>query len=212
MNRIKSDYSLFLSSNILINHYRIFSIMKYLIVGLGNPGATYKNTRHNIGFDIVDFLANEFNVVFATESLGEIAEFRFKGRTFILLKPNTFMNRSGKAVRHWLTKKKIEKENLLVVLDDIHLELGQIRLRGKGSDGGHNGLKDIDQLTGGNNYARLRVGIGNNFSKGKQADFVLGNWAPEEEKLLPEIIENAAETVKSFCTIGLQRAMSAHNK
>lgn len=186
--------------------------MKYLIVGLGNPGATYKNTRHNIGFDIVDFLADEFNVVFATESLGEIAEFRFKGRTFILLKPNTFMNRSGKAVRHWLTKKKIEKENLLVVLDDIHLELGQIRLRGKGSDGGHNGLKDIDQLTGGNNYARLRVGIGNNFSKGKQADFVLGNWAPEEEKLLPEIIENAAETVKSFCTIGLQRAMSAHNK
>lgn len=186
--------------------------MKYLIVGLGNPGSEYKHTRHNIGFDVVDFLANENKVSFAIESLGEVAEFRFKGRTFVLLKPNTFMNLSGKAVRYWLTKKKIEKDHLLVVLDDLHLELGQIRLRGKGSDGGHNGLKDIDQLTGGNNYARLRIGIGNDFPKGRQADFVLSNWSAAEEDLLPEIIKKAAEAVKSFGTIGLQRAMTAHNQ
>ena len=133
--------------------------MKYLIVGLGNMGAEYDNTRHNIGFEVVDHLAKAFEVNFKDDQLGDIAEFKFKGRTFVLLKPSTYMNRSGKAVRYWLQKKKIQKENLLVILDDLNLPFGNLRLRGKGSDGGHNGLKDIDQMLGGNKYARLRFGF-----------------------------------------------------
>jgi PTH1 family peptidyl-tRNA hydrolase len=186
--------------------------MKYLIVGLGNVGSDYENTRHNVGFEVVDLLAEEFEVSFSTETLGDLAEFRHKGRTFILLKPNTFMNRSGKAVRHWLTKKKVDKDRLLVIMDDLNLDFGKIRLRGKGSDGGHNGLKDIDQMTGGNNYARLRIGIGNDYPKGRQVDYVLGEWSEAQKDQLPELLKQAAETVKSFGTIGLQRAMTAHNK
>ena len=186
--------------------------MKYLIVGLGNMGAEYDNTRHNIGFDVVDALAKEFDVPFKDDSLGDLAQFKHKGRTFILLKPSTYMNRSGKAVRHWMTKKKIEKPNILVIVDDMNLEFGTLRLRGKGSDGGHNGLKDIDQMTGGNNYARIRFGIGNDFSKGRQVDFVLGKWDNDEQDKLPEIIKRAADGVKKFGTIGLSHTMTELNK
>jgi len=186
--------------------------MKYLIIGLGNMGAEYDNTRHNIGFDVVDALAKEFDVKFKDDSLGDLAEFKHKGRTFILLKPSTYMNRSGKAVRHWMTKKKIEKSNILVVVDDKNLDFGTLRLRGKGSDGGHNGLKDIDQMTGGNNYARIRFGIGNNFGKGRQVDFVLGKWDSKEQEELPAIIKRAADGVKKFGTIGLSYTMTELNK
>lgn len=186
--------------------------MKYLIAGLGNMGAEYDGTRHNIGFDIVDILAREFEVKFKNDSLGDIAEFKHKGRTFILLKPSTFMNRSGKAVRYWMQKKKILPENLLVIIDDLNINFGVQRLRGKGSDGGHNGLKDINQMLGTNSYARLRIGIGNNYAKGRQANFVLGQWSKEEGEKLPEIYKNATDAVKAFGTIGLSRAMTASNK
>ena len=185
--------------------------MKYLIAGLGNMAPEYDDTRHNIGFEVVDCLAKEFGVVFKNDTLGDLAEFKHKGRTFVLLKPSTYMNRSGKAVRHWLTKKNIKKENLLVVLDDLNLPFGKMRLRAKGKDGGHNGLKDIDQMTGGNNYARLRIGIGNGFSKGRQVDYVLGKWSGEEAEKLPEIIKKAAEGVKAFGTLKLAFAMNQVN-
>ena len=185
--------------------------MKYLIAGLGNMGAEYDQTRHNVGFEVMDYLAREFDAEFKTETLGDLAEFRHKGRTFVLLKPSTYMNRSGKAVRYWMQKLKIPKSRLLVVVDDINLPLGKIRLRGKGSPGGHNGLKDIDQMTGGNNYARLRIGIGDEFSKGRQVDYVLGEWSEAEKEALPNILKRAAETVKSFATIGLQHTMSQYN-
>jgi len=186
--------------------------MKYLIAGLGNMGADYDGTRHNIGFDIVDALADEFDVKFKTENLGDLATFKHKGRTFVLLKPSTYMNRSGKAVRYWLEKHKINKENLLVVMDDLNLDFGQVRLRGKGKNGGHNGLKDIDSMTGGNNYARLRIGVGDNFPKGRQVDFVLGQWSKKEGEELPNIIKHSKEAVKAFGTIGLAHAMSGFNK
>lgn len=186
--------------------------MKYLIAGLGNMGAKYDGTRHNIGFDVVDHLAKEFGVSFRNDTLGDIASFRHKGRTFILLKPSTYMNRSGKAVRYWLQKEKIQQSNLLVVMDDLNLPFGKQRLRGKGSDGGHNGLKDIDQTLGGNKYARLRFGIGNDFYPGQQVDYVLGEWSAEQRKELPELIAYAAETVKAFGTIGLSHAMNQYNK
>ncbi len=185
--------------------------MKYLIVGLGNIGKEYEHTRHNIGFDIVESLADDFDVSFETESLGEVAEFRHKGRTFILLKPSTYMNLSGKSVRYWLQKKKIEQKNLLVIVDDLNLDFGKQRLRGKGSDGGHNGLKNINEVLGTSKYARLRVGIGNSFSKGKQVDYVLGKWEDEEKEQLEEIISQAKEIIKSFATIGLARTMNQFN-
>lgn len=186
--------------------------MKYLIVGLGNMGAEYDNTRHNIGFDAVDLLAKEFDVEFKNDQLGDLAQFKFKGRTFILLKPSTFMNLSGKAVRYWLQKHKINKPNLLVIVDDLNLPFGAQRLRGKGSDGGHNGLKDIDRMCGGNNYARLRIGIGRGHAKGGQVGFVLGEWNSEEQDKLGDILKYAGETVKSFATIGLAHTMSKYNK
>lgn len=186
--------------------------MKYLIAGLGNIGAKYDNTRHNIGFDVVDHLAKSKDVSWKTDNLGDIAQLKYRGRTFILLKPSTYMNRSGKAIRYWLQKEKIEKQNLLVVLDDLNLPFGKQRLRGKGKDGGHNGLKDIDQMLGGNNYARLRLGIGDTFSRGKQVDFVLGEWESQEQDLLPEIIAYAADTALSFGAIGLNHTMSQFNK
>lgn len=185
--------------------------MKYLIAGLGNMGAEYDNTRHNVGFEVVDYLAREFDAEFKTETLGDLAEFRHKGRTFVLLKPSTYMNRSGKAVRYWMQKLKIPKNRLLVVVDDINLPFGRLRLRGKGSPGGHNGLKDIDQVTGGGNYARLRIGIGDEFSQGRQVDYVLGKWTGKEKEILPDILKRAAETVKSFATIGLQHTMNQYN-
>ena len=185
--------------------------MKFLIAGLGNMGAEYEDTRHNIGFAVADALAREFDASFKSENLGDIAEFRHKGRTFILLKPSTYMNRSGKSVRYWLQKHNIPKENLLVIVDDIALPFGKLRLRGKGSPGGHNGLKDIDQMLGGGDYARLRIGIGDNFSRGRQVDYVLGEWSAEEREALPELLQRAGEAARSFATIGLQHAMNQFN-
>ena len=185
--------------------------MKYLIVGLGNMGAEYDGTRHNVGFAVVDFLAKEKEVEFKDDNLGDLAEIKYKGRTFVLLKPSTYMNLSGKAVRYWLQKKKIQPENLLVVVDDLNLPFGKLRLRGKGADGGHNGIKDINQMIG-SKYARLRIGIGNDFSKGRQSDFVLGKWSSEEQDALPNILKEAAAIVKSFGAIGLGRTMGQYNK
>ena len=175
-------------------------------------GAKYDGTRHNIGFEVVDLLAKDAGAEWKHEHLGDVCEVKHRGRTLVLLKPSTYMNLSGKAVRYWLQKKKIEKSNLLVVLDDLNLDFGGQRIRAKGSDGGHNGLKDIDQVTGGNNYARLRVGIGNGFSKGRQVDFVLGEWTNEEMEKLPEILKHAADTAKSFAAIGLQHTMNKFNR
>jgi len=186
--------------------------MKYLIVGLGNMGADYDHTRHNIGFEVVDALAKAFEIEFKNDHLGDVAEFKHKGRTFVLLKPSTFMNRSGKAVRYWQQKLKIQPENLLIVLDDLNLPFGKQRLRSKGNDGGHNGLKDIDAILGNNNYARLRLGIGNEFKEGRQVDYVLGEWNKEEAEQLPDILKYASDTIKSFGTIGLERTMNEFNK
>ncbi len=186
--------------------------MKYLVVGLGNIGGEYDNTRHNIGFDVVDYLADQHEGKWKTDTLGDVCEIKHKGRTIVLLKPSTYMNRSGKAVNYWMTKKKIQKENLLVIVDDLHLDLGKLRLRAKGSDGGHNGLKDIQQVLGGSNYPRLKFGIGNDFHSGQQVDFVLGKWTNEEKDPLQKMIKKAAEASKSFATIGIKFTMEQFNR
>ncbi len=186
--------------------------MKFLIAGLGNIGSDYEGTRHNVGFDVVDELAKEFGVAFKFDNQAFMTEFKHKGKTFVLIKPTTYMNLSGKAVRYWLTKLNIPKENLLVVLDDLALPFGKQRLRPNGSDGGHNGLKNIDLVLGTNQYARLRIGIGNDFGKGRQVDYVLGKWTTEETAKMPELLKYAAETVKAFGTIGIQFTMSQFNK
>ena len=185
--------------------------MKYLIVGLGNIGAEYAATRHNIGFKVLDALAEASNTVFSSQRYGSVAELKHKGRTFILLKPSTYMNLSGKAVSYWLKAEKIPQENLLVVVDDIALPFGTIRIRAKGSDGGHNGLKNIAELLGTNAYARLRFGIGGDFPKGMQIDYVLGEWTKEEAAALPERTKVAAEAIKAFGTIGLEQTMNQFN-
>ncbi len=185
--------------------------MKYLIAGLGNMHPDYNATRHNIGFEIVDFLANELGISFKNDQLADVAEGKYKGRSLILIKPSTYMNLSGKSVRYWMQKKKVKKENLVVIVDDKNLDFGQIRLRKKGSDGGHNGLKDVNNFIGAD-YARLKVGIGNNFPKGRQVDFVLGKWSDKEVDGLRTIIPQASDTVKSFCAIGIDRAMNEVNK
>lgn len=184
--------------------------MKFLIVGLGNPGPKYEDTRHNIGFRVVEKMAGdaEWDAV----SHGQLAKVKHRGKQLFLLKPDTFMNLSGKAVRYWLQKEKIDKKNLLVVMDDLHLDFGRIRLRGKGSDAGHNGLKSIDNLTGGNNYARLRCGIGSNFHPGQQADYVLSEWTSEEWPGLPDFLTALAEAAFSFCAHGLSNTMNKFNK
>lgn len=185
--------------------------MKYLITGLGNIGDEYSNTRHNVGFMVLDALAKASNIAFADARYGFVAQFKHKGRTFVLLKPSTYMNLSGKAVNYWLQKENIRLENLLVVVDDIALPLGAIRLRPKGSDGGHNGLKNINEVLGTQDYARLRFGIGNGFSRGRQVDYVLGEWTDEEMKPLPERLALAGEAVIAFGTIGIERTMNLYN-
>lgn len=184
---------------------------KFLIVGLGNIGDKYTNTRHNIGFKILDEVAEENNVTFETEKLGDIASFRFKGRTFILLKPSTYMNLSGKAVKYWMDKENISVENLLVVTDDVHIDFGTIRLKGKGSAGGHNGLKDIQEKLNTQQYPRFRFGVGANYSKGRQADFVLGEWSKEETSLLIERLPTSAKVISSFGTAGMANTMNTFN-
>ena len=207
---LKKIIKLFNASSVIDEALSYPDDMKYLIVGLGNIGAEYHNTRHNIGFDVLDTLAEKVEVEFKTDKLGDVAEFKYKGRFFILLKPSTYMNLSGKAVNYWMQKKKIQKENLLVIVDDLNISFGKIRLRGKGSDGGHNGIKDINQTIG-SKYARLRFGIGDEFSKGKQIDFVLGKWSDNEQAQLSEVIEKSTEAIKSFGTIGLANTMNNFN-
>ena len=186
--------------------------MKYLITGLGNIGYEYEGTRHNIGFDVVDFLCKNLEGEWRSDHHGELAEVKFKSRVLVLLKPNTYMNLSGKAIRYWLQKEKIQVENSLVICDDLNLDFGKQRLRAKGSDGGHNGLKSIQELLGTDAYPRLRVGVGNNFPKGRQVDFVLGKWSEDERAELPHVLARATETVKAFATIGLERAMNTAAK
>ena len=184
---------------------------KYLIAGLGNIGAEYVNTRHNIGFKIVDRLAQQEGAQFETAKLGAIAEVKIKGRTLILLKPNTYMNLSGKAVKYWLDKENIPKENLLVVTDDLNLSFGTIRIKAKGSDGGHNGLKSIQQALNTSEYARFRFGISDEFKKGQQVDYVLGEWNEDEKAKLSERLDTSSEAIKSFALAGLNNTMNAYN-
>ena len=184
---------------------------KFLIVGLGNIGAEYVNTRHNIGFKAVDFLAKKEGISFETVKLGALAQYKFKGRTYLLLKPNTYMNLSGKAVQYWMEKEKIPLENIMVITDDLNLSFGTIRIRKKGSDGGHNGLKSIQATLNTTEYARFRFGISDEFKKGKQVDYVLGEWNEAEKTALPERLELASEIIKSFGTAGLENTMSAFN-
>ena len=184
---------------------------KYLLVGLGNIGAKYDNTRHNIGFEVLDVLAKKQGISFESAKLGAVSRFRHKGRMYILLKPSTFMNLSGKAVRYWLTKEKIPTENLLVICDDLSLPVGTLRMKPKGGAGGHNGLQNIQDLLGTSVYPRLRFGIGNHFSKGRQSDFVLGEWKESERKIIDKRIEKAADAILSFGTAGLNNTMNGFN-
>jgi PTH1 family peptidyl-tRNA hydrolase len=186
--------------------------MKFLVVGLGNPGEKYANTRHNIGFKVLDQLATEHDSRFQLDRHAEVAEIKIKGRTLVLIKPTTYMNLSGKAVNYWLQYEKIGRENLLVVTDDIALPYGKLRLKGKGSDGGHNGLKDIQAVLQSPEYARLRFGVGSEFTKGRQADYVLGEWSSEEQEQLAKHIQKAAHCVESFVRIGLNLTMTEFNK
>lgn len=186
--------------------------MKYLIVGLGNIGAEYAETRHNIGFNVLDALAEASNTVFTTARYGDVAEVKYKGRTLILLKPSTYMNLSGKAVRYWMEAEKIERENLLVISDDIALPFGTLRMRPKGSAGGHNGLKSISELLESEEYARMRFGVGGDFARGHQVDYVLGEWSEEDRKAMPERLKLFCEAILSFTTIGMERTMNLFNK
>lgn len=186
--------------------------MKYLIVGLGNIGAEYAETRHNIGFKVLDALAEASNTSFSTQRYGDVAELKHKGRTLILLKPSTYMNLSGKAVRYWMDAEKIAPENLLVVSDDIALPFGTLRMRPKGSAGGHNGLKSIAELLGSEDYARMRFGVGGDFARGHQVDYVLGGWSDEELKALAERLKLFGDAILSFTTIGMERTMNLFNK
>lgn len=185
--------------------------MKYLVVGLGNIGSEYEGTRHNIGFEVVDALAKDAGASFVLERHAFYALVKHKGRQLHLIKPTTYMNLSGSAVRYWLQNLQIEKSNMIVVVDEIALPFGKIRLRGTGSDGGHNGLRHINEVLQSQQYPRLRFGIGNNFQKGRQVDYVLGRWSPEERKDLPLAISKAVEAISGFVTIGLERTMNLYN-
>jgi len=189
----------------------IDSDMKYLIAGLGNMHPDYDGTRHNVGFEVVDLIAQDHNGQFKNDTLGDIAMIKHKGRQIYLLKPSTYMNLSGKSVRYWIQKLKIPVSNALVVVDDINLDFGTLRLRGKGAHGGHNGLKDIEKMLGTNKYSRLRVGIGNEFGRGQQVDYVLGQWTSEEMDQLGEILSRSSEACLSFCSIGLSHTMNKYN-
>ncbi len=184
---------------------------KFLIVGLGNIGEKYEDTRHNIGFKLLDHFAEKEALTFETQKLGDLTTYKLKGRTFIFLKPNTYMNLSGKAVQYWLTKEKIPLENLLVITDDLNLPFGSIRVKTKGSDGGHNGLKDIQLKLNTAKYNRFRFGISDAFSKGRQVDYVLGTWSAEEQAQLPERLDVGIALVKSFGLAGVQLTMNSYN-
>lgn len=184
---------------------------KFLIVGLGNIGEKYHNTRHNIGFKVLDYLAEKEEATFETVKLGDVTTIKVKGRTLILLKPSTYMNLSGKAVKYWLEKEKIPIENLLIITDDLNLPFGTLRLKTKGSDGGHNGLKDIQDKLQTTKYNRFRFGISDTFSKGRQVDYVLGEWNDEENSKLEERLKISAELIKSFALAGVSNTMNQFN-
>jgi PTH1 family peptidyl-tRNA hydrolase len=186
-------------------------VKKFLITGLGNPGTEYENTRHNIGFKVLDALAGASNIFFASQRYAQRAEFKLKGRTFVLIKPTTFMNLTGKAVRYWMETEKVALENTLIVTDDIALPYGTLRMRTKGSDGGHNGLKDIIAVLGTTSFTRLRIGIGNEFNRGQQVDYVLGEWSVAEKGDLADVMKRAGEMVVSFGLAGPQNTMNAYN-
>jgi PTH1 family peptidyl-tRNA hydrolase len=185
--------------------------MKYLIIGLGNPGAKYENTRHNIGFKVLDKLASLSNISFSADRYAAAAEVKFKGRNLVLIKPNTFMNLSGKAVNYWMQNTKIDAANMLVITDDISLPLGVLRMRKKGSDGGHNGLKNIQAVLGNSNYPRLRFGVGDDFSRGKQVEYVLDDFSVEDNTTMNNRMEMAVKMIQAFATIGIEYAMSDFN-
>ena len=186
--------------------------MKYLIVGLGNIGEEYKNTRHNIGFTVLDAMALASNIFFTDKRYGSVCHTKYKGRELVLLKPSTYMNLSGNSVSYWLKKENVPLENMLVIVDDLALPTGTIRMRPKGSDGGHNGLAHISNILATSEYARIRIGIGNGFSKGKQVDYVLGKWEPEEITIMEKRISIVVEMIRSFAFTGLERTMTAFNK
>ncbi|NND77308.1 MAG: aminoacyl-tRNA hydrolase [Flavobacteriales bacterium] len=185
--------------------------MKYLIAGLGNIGPEYHDTRHNIGFSVLDELCATQEIKMEPGRYGDLAKYKFKGRTLILLKPSTYMNLSGNAVRYWLKKESIKDQNLLVITDDIALPFGKLRMRKKGSHGGHNGLKHIEQILGHSAYNRIRFGVGNDFSRGQQVDYVLGKWEEKEKKDLEKPIKKAIDMIRAFSTIGIDRAMNQYN-
>ncbi|RNL93424.1 aminoacyl-tRNA hydrolase [Sinomicrobium pectinilyticum] len=187
------------------------AMKKFLIVGLGNIGKEYENTRHNIGFRILDYLAEKESLQFETAKLGDRSLYKVKGRTLVLLKPSTYMNLSGKAVKYWMDKEKIPLENVLIITDDINIPFGTIRLKTKGSDGGHNGLKDIQAQLNTTQYNRFRFGVGAEFTKGRQIDYVLGVWNEEENKALPERLGKACELIRSFATAGITNTMNTFN-
>lgn len=213
MNLLKNILSIFGSKPKVASGHEepIDNTMKYLIVGLGNIGAEYEGTRHNCGFMVVDAMAKEAGATWSLERHAYKTEIRHKGRTLILLKPTTYMNLSGKAVKYWMQAEKIELENLMIISDDIALPVGTIRMKKQGSGGGHNGLGNIEELLGTNAYPRLRIGVGDNFSKGRQIDYVLGTFSAEEQALLDPAIEQAASAIKAFVTVGADRAMNVCN-
>ncbi|MBO0323838.1 aminoacyl-tRNA hydrolase [Muricauda sp. CAU 1633] len=184
---------------------------KFLVVGLGNIGAEYEETRHNIGFKVLDFLAEEESLTFESAKLGAVATFKYKGRSILCLKPSTYMNLSGKAVNYWMEKESIALDNVLIITDDINLPFGTIRLKTKGSDGGHNGLKDIQNTLQTSQYPRFRFGVGAEFSKGRQVDYVLGQWNVEEAAALPERLKKSTELIRSFVFAGVKNTMNQFN-
>ena len=186
--------------------------MKYLIIGLGNIGDEYANTRHNIGFDIADELAKNHDACFETHRHADYAHLSIKGRQLHIIKPNTYMNLSGKAVRYWMNELEIKVDSIFVLVDDLAIDFGKLRIRGNGSDAGHNGLKNINELLQTQNYPRLRFGIGNNYPKGRQVDYVLGKFNNEEQKFLPELIDKSVKSIESFALKGLANTMNEFNK
>ncbi|WP_437399275.1 aminoacyl-tRNA hydrolase [Flagellimonas lutimaris] len=184
---------------------------KFLIIGLGNIGPDYEETRHNIGFKILDFLAEQEDFTFESAKLGAVATFKHKGKSVVCLKPSTYMNLSGKAVKYWMDKENITLDNVLIITDDINLPFGSIRLKGKGSDGGHNGLKDIQNVLQTTNYNRFRFGVGADFSKGKQVDYVLGKWDNDQQKAMPERLKISTDLIRSFVFAGAKNTMNLFN-
>jgi PTH1 family peptidyl-tRNA hydrolase len=194
-----------------LNKENQINMKKILIVGLGNIGSEYQNTRHNIGFKILDYFCSQESCSFQTMKLGDVAEYSIKGRKLILLKPNTYMNLSGKAVKYWMEKENIDKENILVITDDLNLSFGTIRIKAKGSDGGHNGLKNIQLLLNTTEYPRFRFGISDEFKKGQQVDYVLGEWSADENSKLTERMDLGIKIIQSFALAGLNNTMNEFN-